>query len=149
MRERAIDGYPVSDGVRGILIAGLGSKVAIDGDHDEDGAGDIAKRLERNGKRRNTGLKPVRTDKTAETPHEPRVVDFAGDFIVGLALRCPGSVRGSGLWSLCGAGRLGLVVFFVRHRVSGSALPSLLYEGSRVGGAAAPRDEAKFDFSMR
>ena len=147
MRERAIDGHPVSDGVRGILIAGFRSQVAIDCDHDEDGPGDIAQRLERDSERGNGGLEPIGADKFAETAHEPRVVDFAGDFIVGFALRLSRPGLGSDLRSVWGSGRRDLLDFFFRHRMSESALPSLLYEGARDGGAAAPRGAAISDLS--
>ena len=123
MRERTSAGDPVSDRVRGIQIAGFRSKVAIDGHHHEDGPGNVAERLERNGERGDAGLQPIGTNEVAEAAHQLRVVNFADDFIVSLALRLDGTVLGAVL--------LGLIVFFIRHRLGGVCF--LLYcTGARV-----------------
>ena len=87
--------HPVGNGVRGVLIAGFRSEVAIDGDHHQDGPGDIAQRFERDCEGGDGGLQPIGAHEAAKPPHQPRVVDLADDLIVGLA---PGSLGRSVFW---------------------------------------------------
>ena len=89
-----VDGGESSDAVVGVGRqaagepagggAGCAGEVAVDGDFDEIGAGDVAERFEADGERGDGGLNPVGANVVAEAAHEARVVDLADRVFVFL-----------------------------------------------------------------
>ena len=68
------------------LVAGPGvpGEVAVDGHHDQIGAGDVAEGFEADGQRGNGGLHPVGAQIMAEPAHQPGVVDLADRVLIAL-----------------------------------------------------------------
>ena len=69
-------GEPVGRG------AGCAGEVAVDGDFDEVGAGDVREGFEAYGEGGDGGLNPVRAQVMAEAAHEARVVDLADRILI-------------------------------------------------------------------
>ena len=82
----------------GELFGRLGRHVGVDGDGDEERAGDVAEGFDENGEEGQAGLQLVGLQVGEQTAHQARVVGFAGDIVGELAFgglgRCFLRLRG-------------------------------------------------------
>ncbi len=105
--EAAVPAQPAGQQADGVVGVQAGREVAVDGHHDQVGAGDIAQGFEADGQRRDGGLNPVGAQVASEPAHEPGVVDLADGVFIRL---------------------FGFLLFFFGHRSGGVRLPLPLYE---------------------